>query len=200
MIARPDLPLDRWASTDVLAAVVDVEIAALLRRDPSKDEALLALAARRELEDRMHRHRWLAMETARKAGASWAEIAAAAGMDAPAARRLCEQTLARQKAFGFAEAHRARSWRPGAIGMSATSSRQSALTGAGHHVIDDARPVPSCYRPFPHPRPAFPQPPSPSIPSTSESVTRPPHLFHPGQTPLHRGCARWASPVEAGVR
>ncbi|MDA8046271.1 MAG: hypothetical protein M0Z30_13705 [Actinomycetota bacterium] len=100
-------PLDRWASTDVLAAVVDVEIAALLGRTPSKAEALLALAARRELQDRMRRHRWLAMETARKTGASWAEIAAAAGMEASAARRLYEQTLARQKAFGYAEAHRA---------------------------------------------------------------------------------------------
>jgi hypothetical protein len=105
--ARPDLPLDRWASTDVLAAVVDVEIAVLLRRVPSKDEALLALAARRELEDRMRRHRWLAMETARKAGASWAEIAAASGMDASAARRLYEHTLGGQKASGYAEPHRA---------------------------------------------------------------------------------------------
>ena len=107
MTARPDLPLDQWASTDVLAVVVDVEIAVLLRRTPPKPEALLALAARRELEDRMRRHRWLAMETARKAGASWAEIAAAAGMEPRGARRLYEQTLARQKAFGYAEAHRA---------------------------------------------------------------------------------------------
>ena len=103
--APSEKPLNQWASTDVLAAVVDVEIAALLGRTPSKSEALLALAARRELEHRMRRHRWLAMETARKAGASWAEIAAAAGMEAPAARRLYEQTLARQKAFGHAEAH-----------------------------------------------------------------------------------------------
>ena len=106
MTARPDKPLDQWASTAVLAAVVDVEIAVLLRRTPSKADALLALAARRELEDRMRRHRWLAMETARKAGASWAEIAAAAGMDPPAARLLYEQTLAGQKASGYAEPHR----------------------------------------------------------------------------------------------
>ena len=99
-------PIDRWASSDVLAAVVDVEIADLLGRTPSKGEALLALAARRELEDRMRRHRWLAMETARKAGASWTEIAAAAGIDPPAARRLYEQTLAGQQASGYAEAHR----------------------------------------------------------------------------------------------
>ncbi len=99
-------PIDQWASSDVLAAVMDVEISGLLGRAPSKDEALLALAARRELEDRMRRHRWLAMETARTAGASWAEIAAAAGMGPRDARRLYEQTLARQKAFGYAEPHR----------------------------------------------------------------------------------------------
>ncbi len=99
-------PIDQWASTDVLAAVVDVEIAALLGRTLSKAESLLALAARRELEDRMHRHRWLAIETARKAGATWAEIAAAAGVGPADARRLYDTTLARQKAFGYAEAQR----------------------------------------------------------------------------------------------
>jgi hypothetical protein len=78
--SRPERPIDHSASTDVLAAVVGVEIAALLRRAPSKDEALLALAARRELGDRMRRHRWLALEAARTTGAAWAEIAAAAGM------------------------------------------------------------------------------------------------------------------------
>jgi hypothetical protein len=56
--ARLEGPLDRWASTEVLAAVSNVE------------------------------------------------IAAAAGMDAPAARRLYEQTLGRPKAFGCAEARR----------------------------------------------------------------------------------------------
>ena len=107
MTARPDKPIDQWASTDVLAAVVDVEIAALLGRTPSKDEALLALAARRELEDRMRRHRWLAIETARRAGATWSEIAAATGVRPVDARRLYETTLARQKALGYAEPHRA---------------------------------------------------------------------------------------------
>jgi hypothetical protein len=42
----------------------------------------------------------------RKAGASWGEIAAAAGVRPADARRLYEMTLARQKAFGYAEAHR----------------------------------------------------------------------------------------------
>lgn len=73
MTTRPDKSLGQWASTDVLGAVVDVEIAVLLGRVPSKNEALLALAARRGLEDRMRRYRWLAMETARKAGAGCAE-------------------------------------------------------------------------------------------------------------------------------
>jgi hypothetical protein len=104
--ARPDKPLDQWASPDVLAAVIDVEIAVLLRRTPSKADALLALAARRELEDRVRRHRWLAMETARRSGTSWAEIAPAAGIDAAAARRLYEHTLGGQKASGYAEPHR----------------------------------------------------------------------------------------------
>ena len=100
-------PLYRWASTDVLAAVIDAELARFVGEGPTKAQALLALAARRELEDRMRRHRWLAMETARKAGATWAEIATAAGVSTADARRLYETTLGRQKAFGCAEAHRA---------------------------------------------------------------------------------------------
>ena len=99
-------PMYRWASTDVLAAVVDVEMAVFLDHPFTKEEALLALAARREVEDRMRRHRWLAMEAARKVGASWAEIGTAAGMAPGDARRLYEMTLAGQKAFGYAESAR----------------------------------------------------------------------------------------------
>jgi hypothetical protein len=99
-------PLDQWASTEVLAVVVDVEIAAVLGRTPSKGEALLALAARREMEARTVRHRWLAMETARRAGATWPEIAAVSGVKPADARRLYETTLARQKTFGLAEPDR----------------------------------------------------------------------------------------------
>lgn len=100
-------PMDRWASTDVLAVVVDAELAHFLGKGPTKDQALLALAARRKLEDRMRRHRWLAMETARKVGATWAEVAAAAGMEPNDARRLYETTLAGQKSLGLADpAHR----------------------------------------------------------------------------------------------
>ena len=96
-------PISQWASTDVLAAVIDVEIASLLGRPPTKGEALLALAARRELENRMRQHRWIAMETARAAGASWAEIATAAGLTAIESRRLYETTLTQQKSFGLAD-------------------------------------------------------------------------------------------------
>jgi hypothetical protein len=98
-----DQPLHVWASTDVLAVVVEVEMAVFLGRAPAKEDTLNALAARREMEDRMRRHRWLAMETARKAGATWAEIGAAAGMNPGDARLLYEGTLAGQKAFGPAE-------------------------------------------------------------------------------------------------
>jgi hypothetical protein len=106
MTRRPDEPLDQWASTDVLAAVVDAEIARFLGKGPTKPEALLALAARKELEDRMRRHRWIAVETAREVGATWAEIAVAAEMEPSDARRLYETALARQKAFGLADEHR----------------------------------------------------------------------------------------------
>jgi hypothetical protein len=101
-----DTPLHRRASTDVLAAVVDVELAVFLGRPPAKADTLGALAARRELEDRMRRHRWLAMETARKAGATWAEIGDAAGMDPPDAQRLYEGALAGHKASDLAEPRR----------------------------------------------------------------------------------------------
>lgn len=192
MTARPDLPLDRWASTDVLGAVVDVEIAALVGGVASKEEALLALAARRELEDRMRRHRWLAMETARKTGASWAEIAAAAGMDPPPARRLYEQTLARQKASGYAEAHRQDPGGPELWAMPATTptqpGRAAVHAAAAHHAVDEARPVPFQDRHSPHPCPALPHPPLPfSHPIPSRSSSRPvsyaPSSFHPRHTP-----------------
>ena len=101
-----DQPLHLWASTDVLAVVVEVEMAVFLGRAPAKEDTLRALAARRELEDRMRRHRWLAMETARRAGATWAEIGAAAGVDVRDARRLCEGMLAGQKALDPAEQRR----------------------------------------------------------------------------------------------
>ena len=106
-------PLDQWASTDVLAAVVDAELARFLGKGPTKEQALLALAARRELEDRMRRHRWLAIETARRAGAGWSEIATAVGVKPVEARRLYEAARVGHKVFGYAEPHRADPGGPG---------------------------------------------------------------------------------------
>jgi hypothetical protein len=90
----------------VLADVVDMEIATLLGRPPSKGEAPLALTARRELEDRMRRHRWLAMETARTAGALWVEIATAVAMSSFQARHQYETVLAQEKSMGLVDPQR----------------------------------------------------------------------------------------------
>ena len=87
--------------------------------------------------------------------------------------------------------------------MPATTTRQPAPAAvpaaAAQHVIDAPRPVLSHHRPSPHPRPALPQHPAPSSPSASRHSSHAPLSFHPRQTPLHRGCAGWASPVEAGA-
>ena len=183
-------PMYRWASTDVLAAVVDVEMAVFLGHPFTKEVALLALAARREFEDRMRRHRWLAMETARKVGASWAEIGAAAGMAPHDARRLYEATLAGQKAFGYAEAHRADPGRPGAVAVPGASRR-------GPSVGDVADAVTATALTHPHDKPAL----SIAHPfATSSFSSSPPLLFNPRQTPLHRGCSWWASRVVVSAR
>ena len=87
--------------------------------------------------------------------------------------------------------------------MPATTTRQPAPAAvpaaAAQHVIDAPRPVLSYHRPSPHPRPALPQRPAPSSPSASRHSSHARLCFHPRQTPLHRGCAGWASPVEAGA-
>ncbi len=87
--------------------------------------------------------------------------------------------------------------------MPATTSRQPAWTSVGceavHQAVDDTRPVLSQHRPSPHPRPALPPHPSPSNSPNSSWTSQPPYPFHPEQTPLHRGCVGWASPVEAVV-
>ena len=77
-----------------------------VRRPPagsshSPRRTLEALAARAELADRMCRHRWLAMETAPRAGAAWEEIDLTVGLPAGAARREYELVLDRQKALGL---------------------------------------------------------------------------------------------------
>jgi hypothetical protein len=94
-------PLWRRASTEVLALVIDAEIAALLRRPIAKDQALVALAPRQELADRMRRHRWLAIETARAVGATWDEIDTALGYRPGLARREHQTALSRQKSLGL---------------------------------------------------------------------------------------------------
>ncbi len=91
--------------------------------------------------------------------------------------------------------------------MSATISRHSApaaaRSGAAYNVGKDSRPVPSQHRPLLYPGPGLPQPRSlfnaSTSPSPSRHLSRAPASFHPRQTPLHRGCAGWASPVEAVV-
>jgi hypothetical protein len=77
--ARPNdppdsLPIDQRATTEVVRLVVDVELDRLLGHRIAKDQALSALAARQEIEQRMRGQRWLPIETARRAGATWREI------------------------------------------------------------------------------------------------------------------------------
>ena len=91
------LPLWKRASTDVLALVMDPEVDALLGRPIPKDRALAALAARRELAERMRRHRWLAIETARVAGATWDEIDTALHYKPGLARREYQAALSNQR-------------------------------------------------------------------------------------------------------
>lgn len=95
-------PLWQRASTEVLALVIEPEIEALLGRAVDKHRALLALAARHELADRMRRHRWLAIGAARAAGATWDEIDTALRYRPGLARREYQTTLARQQQLGLA--------------------------------------------------------------------------------------------------
>jgi len=100
------VPLWQWATSDVLGVVIDVEMARQVGRPVDKAQLLGALAARQELVERMIRPRWLAMEAARGAGASPAEVDAALGGPPGAARREYERVLARQKSFGLVDAER----------------------------------------------------------------------------------------------
>ncbi len=88
--------------------------------------------------------------------------------------------------------------------MPAPTPRQPARTSVGceaaHQVIDDTRPVLSQHRPSPHPRPALPPHRSPFNSPNRPWTSHPPYPIHSWQTPLHRGCVGWASPVEAIVR
>jgi len=75
-----EVALWRQASSDLLALVVDAEVTEMLGYRLERELALEALAARAELADRMCRHRWLAMEAARRAGAAWKEIDLTVGL------------------------------------------------------------------------------------------------------------------------
>lgn len=105
--AGVELPLWPRASSELLKLVVDAEVTELLGRRLEQAAALRALAARVELADRLGRHRWLAIESARRAGASWEDIDAAFGVGPGGARREYEQVLSRQKSLGLADARRA---------------------------------------------------------------------------------------------
>lgn len=97
----------RRASSELLEVIVDAEVTEMLGRRLERAVALEALAARAELADRLGRHRWLAFESARRAGASWADIDAAADLGPGEARREYERVLASQKSLGLADARRA---------------------------------------------------------------------------------------------
>ena len=95
-------PLWMRASTDVLALVINPEIDDLLGRPITKASALLALAARHEMAERMRQHCWLAVERARAAGATWAEIDTALASRPGQAQHLYQTALPRQKSLGLA--------------------------------------------------------------------------------------------------
>jgi hypothetical protein len=100
------LPLWRQATTDVVALVVNTEIDVLLRHEITKEQALTALAAREEILGQFRRHRWLAIETARRVGASWDDVDRTLGRRPGQSRREYEQGLTGQKQFGLAGADR----------------------------------------------------------------------------------------------
>jgi hypothetical protein len=94
------------ASTEVLALVIEPDVDALLGQPITKDRALVADAARQELAERMRRHRWLAIEAPRTAGATWDEIDTALGYRPGHARRVHQTTLAGHKSLGLAAPQR----------------------------------------------------------------------------------------------
>jgi len=86
------------------------------------------------------------------------------------------------------------------------TARQPARAAAGPQAANRngalSEPVLSHACPFSHrPRPQPPLPTSHSFPSrpSSQLLFRLLSAFHPQQTPLHRGCAGWALPVEVSV-
>ena len=93
----------RWkrASTEVLALVTGPEIAALVGRTIVKDQALLALAGRQKVAERMCRRGLLATERAGAAGVTWHEVDTALGYWPGLARRDDYRTaMSRQDSLG----------------------------------------------------------------------------------------------------
>jgi hypothetical protein len=107
---------------ELLDLVVRAELARAERQPVEREALAEALAARAELADRLCRYRWLAMEQARAAGLSWAEIGCAAGIDPADARAEYETALERQKQFGLAAPDRAD---PGPAAGPTTSEAES---------------------------------------------------------------------------
>lgn len=98
--------LGKRSSSEVLALVIEPEIDALLGEPITKDRALLALAARQELAERMSRHRWLAIEAASALGATSDEIDTALGYRPGLARHEYQNTLSCQRDLGLIAADR----------------------------------------------------------------------------------------------
>jgi hypothetical protein len=91
-------------STELLASVVNCDIAGLLGEKLDKAVLLAALTARGELSERLRAGRWHALEQARAAGASWAEIdTAELPWGSGSARDDYERALARQRAHGLVD-------------------------------------------------------------------------------------------------
>jgi hypothetical protein len=91
---------------DLLELVNETDLSRMLRTPLAKDVVLAALAARAELVDRLLRWRWLAIDQARAAGATWAEVDDAVGLPAGGARAEYHAVLARQRCFGLVDADR----------------------------------------------------------------------------------------------
>lgn len=100
---RPPVPLieppihDSRPSAQLLDLVVEAELHRVLGEALTKHEVLAALAAGVELAGRVSRGRWLTIEQARVAGASWAEVDRALGLPEGGARASYERALERQR-------------------------------------------------------------------------------------------------------
>ena len=90
----------------LLDVVLDAELTRPEGRTPDKLTMLGALQARRELVHRLVRWRWIAIEDARAAGATWAEIDEALGMAPGRSNTEYHRKLARQIRRGLCDPDR----------------------------------------------------------------------------------------------